>query len=219
MRLKTTAGLLAALAAVGSAASCGGEEIKWTEDVQLRDGKIVQVKRRTELSGSGFPVSKRGFETYHELCYAPLSVYWKSKPEYRPEVFELDGGKAYVKLTLLSFNSCGLHGYPKDDALYFAWSGTEWKRIDAGQFPRGARLNLLQNPIGRTTADDVRGAVGQAEKEKRDAGAYYALKQLSVNGLNEVPPYKGMCSRYPVQKPTAPAVANIFITSGSGRCV
>lgn len=178
--MKLTA-IFVAITGATLAGGCGGEEIKWTEDVRLHDGKVVQVQRRTELSGSGFPVSERGFETYHELCYAPLGVYWKSKPEYRPEAFEVDGGKAYVKVTLFSFNTCGLHGYPKDSALYFVWSGGEWKRIDAGEFPRGARLNLLQSPLGRTAAEDARGNVGQAEKEKRDAGIYYSLKVLPAS--------------------------------------
>jgi len=199
--------------------SCGGEEIKWTEDVQLRDGKVIQLKRRTELSGSGFPVSQRGFHQYHELCYAPLNVYWKSKPEYPPEVFELDGGRAYVKVTLLSFDICGLHGYPKDDALYFVRSGAEWQRIDASQFPRGARFNLLQNPTGQTAAQDARGAVGQAEKEKRDGGLYYTLKLASASSLNEIPPYKGICTKYPVDKSVKPPpTTTIFLGSQSKRC-
>jgi hypothetical protein len=199
--------------------ACGGEEIKWTEDVKLHDGKVVQLKRRTELSASGFPVSSRGFHQYHELCYAPLGVYWKSKPEYPPETFELDGGKAYVKVPLMSFDLCGLHGYPKDDALYFVWSGSDWKRIEAGQFPKGARLNLLQDPTGRTQADDVRGTVSQAEKEKRDASLYYTLKVVSANGLNDMPPYKGMCTKYPVDKTVkAPPPSSIFVGSQRKKC-
>ena len=186
--------------------------------MKLHDGRVIQVKRRTEVSGGGFPVGKRGFQQYHELCYAPVGAYWKSKPEYRPETFELDGGKAYVKVTLGSFNVCGRHGYPKDGALYFLWSGSDWQQIAATDFPRGARLNLLQNPMGRTAADDVRGTVGQAEKEQRDAGLYYVLKLGSASGLNEVAPYEGICREYPVQTPVAPAVTNIFIGSGGERC-
>jgi hypothetical protein len=208
-----------AIAMMGAAlGGCGNDEIKWTEDVRLRDGKVVQVTRRTELSASGFPVSKRGFHQYHELCYAPLGAYWKSKPEYPPEVFELDGGKAYVKVTLLSFDICGLHGYPKDDALYFVWSGADWKRIDAAQFPRGARLNLLQDPTGRTAAGDARGTVAQKEKEERDGGIYYTLKLLSANGMNEAPPFKGMCSRYPVDKSAPPPATSIFRSSWRKTC-
>jgi hypothetical protein len=198
---------------------CGGEEIKWAEEVKLRDGKIIRVERRTELTSSGFPVSKRGFHTYHELCYAPLGVHWRSKPEYRPETFELDGSKAYMKVPLLSFDICGQHGYPKDDALYFVWSGGDWKRIDAGEFPRGTRLNLLQNPAGQTAADDARGTVTQGEKEKRDLGVYYVLRHLGASSMTETPPYKGMCAKYPVDKSVPPPpTPDIFLSSRGRTC-
>ena len=213
--MKGMAGMLSAL----FLCACGGEEIQWTEDVKLHDGKVVQLKRRTELSASGFPVSGRGFHQYHELCYAPLGVYWRSKPEYPPETFELNDGKAYVKVPLMSFDLCGLHAYPKDGALYFVWSGSDWERIEAGEFPKGSRLNLLQDPAGTTQADGVRGTVAQAEKEKRDASLYYTLKVVAANGLNEMPPYKGMCTRHPVHKAViAPPPTSVFLGSQRKKC-
>jgi len=206
------------LGTLGAASCSNGDEIKWTEEVRLQDGKVIQVKRRTELTSGGFPVQKRGFQKYHEVCYAPLSVYWKSKPEYRPEAFEIVNGKPYMKVTLGSFNACRLHGYPETDALYYEWTGTGWKQIRSDEFPPNARLNLLQNPLGNVAANDVRGLVSQREKESRDASVYYSLKVTGARGLNETPPFKGICRRHKVEEPAPAKTTDIFLPSEDRGC-
>lgn len=214
----TAKALFVLLGTLGAAACSNGNEIKWTEEVRLQDGKVIQVKRRTELTSGGFPVQKRGFQKYHEVCYAPLNVYWKSKPEYRPETFEIVDGNAYMKVALGSFNTCGLHGYPETDALYYQWTGTEWKQIRHDEFPANARLNLLQSPIGNVAANDARGVVGQGEKESRDASVYYSLKITGARGLNEMPPFKGICRQHKVEKPAPAKTTDIFLPSQSRSC-
>jgi hypothetical protein len=210
---------LAILTGAVLATGCGGEEIKWTEEVRLHDGKVIQVKRRTELTGGGFPVQKRGFPKYHELCYAPLGVHWKSRPEYLPEVFEIVDGKAYAKVSL--GNDCARcmeHGFPETDALYFTWTGQGWKPIGYPQFPPGLRFNLLASPVERDPANDARGLVSVADKEKRDASVYYSLRTTGAKGLNELPSRKGTCSKCKASGAEALPPAEIFMPSQTGNC-
>jgi len=216
MNAARIAALLFALCALPA---CGGEEIKWTEEVRLHDGKVVQVKRRTELTGSGFPVQGRGFHKYHELCYAPMAVYWKSRPEYLPEVFDVVDGKAYAKVSL--GNDCARcmeHGFPETDALYFTWTGQAWQAIDHQQFPPGLRLNLLTSPVERDRAKDARGLVSVADKEKRDASVYYSLRTTGAKGLNELPSRKGTCTKCKASGAAPLPPAEIFMPSASKTC-
>lgn len=200
------------------ATGCGADEIKWTEEVKLHDGKIVQVKRRVELTASGFPVQKRGRPVYHELCYPPMGIYWKSKPEYRPENFDLVNGRAYVKVSLGGCSTCMLHGYPETDALYFVWASGTWKKIESDEFPAQLRLNLIQSPKQANPEDDARGLLTLAAKEKFDIGLNYELRVLGAKWLNELPSHKGMCSKCKGVKSETDRTQDVFLSSKSTRC-
>ncbi len=192
------AGTLAIACVLGIAnpAHAAPTEIKWTEEVQLHDGKIVQLKRRIELTGSGFPVNRRGFRKFNEFCYAPMSVYWKSKPEYRPETFEIVEGRAYAKVTITGCFECASHGYPATNALYFVWEAGAWKKIDHAEYPKDLRLNLLLDPyVIDDGTNDARGLVTLAEKAKRNSGIEYDLKRAGVTGMNELPISKDSCEK------------------------
>jgi hypothetical protein len=168
-------------------AGCASNEIKWTEEVRLHDGRVVQVKRRTELTESGFPVQKRGFPKYFELCYAPLKLYWKSKPEYPPQVFDIVEGKAYIKVPVTGCSECTLQGYPLVDALYFQWSGTAWTRVEENKALAQLRFNLLEAIYATNNEQyDARGLVTLSDKERRDASIYSSMKATSRTG-----PYAG----------------------------
>ena len=188
--MRLLAGVLGAMAV----SACDGGVIKWTEEVKLHDGKIIQVKRRTELTASGFPVQKRGLSMYHEFCYVPMGIYWRSKPEYRPELFDVVNSKAYAKVSLgHDCSRCMLHGYPETDALYFVWNAGTWNKIDYKEFPSELRLNLLLTPDQANPQDDAHGLVTLADKEKLDMSINYELKVTGAKGLNELPQRKGAC--------------------------
>jgi hypothetical protein len=168
---------LGALAIACATSGCGNDEIKWTEEVQLQDGKVVQLKRRTEVSASGFPVQRRGFRQYNELCYPPLGIHWKSKAVYVPHVFDIVGGKAYVKVPITGCTECMLHDYPSSDALHFVWEAAGWRRIEAKDFPSKLGFNLLNNESSSIDrSGDAKGLVTLAEKQERDAAIYYEMK-------------------------------------------
>ena len=45
-----TARSLVVLVGLLGATACSGDDIRWTEEVRLHDGKVIQLKRRTELT-------------------------------------------------------------------------------------------------------------------------------------------------------------------------
>lgn len=195
-------------------------KIKWTEEVLLHDGTVIHLKRVDERGRSGFPVQKRGFPKFYEFCYPPMSVYWKSKPEYRPETFEIVEGKAYAKVTLGGCFACRDHNYPETNAIYFRWTGDGWKQIDHNEYPKGLRLNLLMSPsMDDDGSNDVRGLVSLAKKESRDFGMLTTMKARGVTGLNE-PPYKERtCQKCKaIQVDGRPPSADVFLPSTSKNC-
>jgi len=216
---RTFSQLAAALVLSASLAACASNDISWTEEVKLHDGKIIQLKRRTELTSSGFPVQQRGFYRYHEFCYAPMQVHWKSKPEYTPEVFDIVNGKAYAKVSLgHDCTRCMLHGYPETDALYFRWDDGAWRKIDHGEYPAELRLNLLMGPAGRNASEDARGLVSLAEKENRQAGINYEFKLTGARGLNELPDTKGACNKCRGIRITTTKTVEVFLPFDSKFC-
>lgn len=208
----------AGLFAMPTLGGCAPTDIKWMEEVKLHDGKVIQLKRRTELTSSGFPVQKRGFEKYHEFCYAPMDIYWKSHSRYRPEVFDIVHGKAYAKVTITGCEECKLYGYPDTDALYFVWEGRAWRKIDYKEYPALLRLNLLTSPVEANSANDARGLISVAEKEKRDAQIYNSLRVRGVRGLNELPDIKGACNKCKTVNVMTPVLPDVFLPSDQAHC-
>lgn len=190
-------------------------EIKWTEEVLLHDGSVVQIKRRTELTNSGFPVQRRGFSKYHELCYPPLGVHWRSKPQYRPQSFDIIDKKAYVKVPVHACIECMLHDYPESDALVFVWSGEVWRKVDEKDAPPQLKFNLLSKShhMGDDT-DDARGLITLAEKRKRDVNIYNSMKRTGRN----TPYAPGACNKCRLSRASTDATAEVFVAGGNKKC-
>jgi len=175
------------------AACSAPTEINWSEEVKLHDGRIIVIKRHEELGRSGLPLAHRGARKFWEFCYAPMNIHWKSKPGYFPEAFHIVDGKAYVRVTIGSCESCMLHGYPETSALYFVWENGAWKKIDDKAFPAGLRYNML----GSTHYDDdgtrdVRGLVTIDHKEARAPEMYRLMRMKpEIIGLNDRVTYNG----------------------------
>lgn len=209
--------LAAFLWLVPAGAGCAPTDIKWTEEVRLHDGKTIQVKRRTELGTTGFPAGRRGQYRYHELCYAPLGIYWKSRPEYQPEAFDIFDGKAWVRVPLAGCAACMHHGYPRTNSIYFVWSGKAWTKAAEAEVPEGLRFNLLISTHGSDDgAFDARSLVTLADKRKRDASIYYVLDRTKARGLNERLPLRDMCEKCKGINTQTSSAAEVFL-AGDGR--
>lgn len=206
-------------------------EINWEEEVKLHDGKIIVVKRHEELGAIGLPLAHRGSRKFWHLCYPPMNIQWKSKPEYFPEVFDIVDGKAYVRVTIGSCISCKLHGFPETSALYFVWEGNDWKKIEFKDFPPGLRYNLLGNTYyDDDGARDVRGLVTIAQKEERAPTMYWLMrKKPEIVGLNDRVTYnrKGKPPTYArdactecrkMQSIETNATAEVFLPATSRDC-
>jgi len=171
----------------------GCEDVtSWSEDVAMRDGKVIKLERRATKGSSGFPMAHRGMVKSWELCYAPLKVYWKSN-YFQPSHFELDGDKPYVKFPLRDCSSCKIASLPDDSTVYMAYRGREWVRIGAAEYPSKRWRNLMTSGIfGIERRLDVEGHVTLAEKEKRDVEGQ-AYPEESKRGQFQMKEDTGFC--------------------------
>jgi hypothetical protein len=203
-----------------SLSACAGDLIRWTEEVKLSDGRIVQLTRQTELTTSGFPVQKRGFHKYHEICYPPMNIRWKSKPSYLPDIFDIVDGKAYMHVPITGCTECMLHAYPETDALYFVWEGGRWKRIAHEQFPEKSEWNLLMSIKAAPghEQDDPRGLVTITDKERRQSSARYEQKVHGWKRVNEGGKGIGRCNACRTVNVTTDQTPEIFIDDGKIAC-
>jgi hypothetical protein len=197
-----------------------GNDIRWTEEVKLSDGRIIQVQRRTELTESGFPVQKRGFYKYHEICYPPMGIHWKSKPGYRPDIFDIVDGKAYVHVPITGCTECMLLGYPASDALYFVWEEGRWRRIAHEQFPENSVWNMVISVSSNSARiEKLNGFVAWEDKLKIfENSLHYEQKHRGWKRVNEGGNGIGRCTACRAVGVTTDQTPEVFIDDGKSVC-
>lgn len=203
-----------------SLAACASNDIRWTEEVKLSDGRIVQLQRHTEMtSHSGFPANRRGLYKSHEICYAPMNLHWKSSGGYRPDIFDIVDGKAYMHVPIYGCFQCKLHDYPETDALYFVWDNRTWKQIKHDEFPEAPEWNLLYDSQATKAEDDASGFVTlQGKLEQRDRTLHHEQKRKGWKRVNEGGKGLGRCKACRQVKVTTDQSPEIFINDGNSTC-
>lgn len=208
---------LALLLSVGLAA-CASNDIRWTEEVKLSDGRVIEIQRRVELTESGFPVQERGFRRSLEICYAPMKLRWKSKGEYVPDIFDIVDGKAYMHVPVYDCISCMLFGYPETDALYFVWVDGQWKRISHEEFPEPSRWNLLMSFATPREKEDPRGRLTLQDKERRPSSLRDEQKRFGWKRVNESGKGIGRCQACRSVVVQANVSSEILISDADSIC-
>lgn len=208
---------LAGCAGVG----IGGNHIRWTEEVKLSDGKVIQLQRHVELTDSGFPVQRRGFDKFHEICYPPMGIHWKSKAGYQPDIFDIVDGKAYMHVPVSAQHECYEQRYPEPNALYFVWENGGWKRIKHEEFPAKAEWNLLLSHTATAghEEDDAHGLLTLSDKAKRPSSLRVEQQRLGWKRVNESYAERRGCKRWnTTSTELKPDAVSIFVEDGKSTC-
>lgn len=202
--------------------ACAGDHVRWTEEVKLSDGKVIQLQRHVELTSSGFPLQHRGFDKFHEICYPPMNIHWKSKSGYQPDIFDIVDGKAYMHVPIGACVQCRETGDPSPNALYFRWDNGQWQRISHEEFPAAAEWNLVMKTSGGSRSTDPQGLITLAQKAsgKWDGTLLYLQKRDGWKRVNEGFSWLDACMKCGRNNsnsiPTSPI--EIFIHDGKSDC-
>jgi hypothetical protein len=196
--------------------------IEWTEDVKLSDGTVVQLKRKTALTKSGFPTQRRGLDKSHYYCYEPLQMWWKTYGGFEADIFDIVDGKAYLHLPITGCFTCQKNNYPETDALYFVWYEDHWQKIAHEEFPEQSAWNLLMYITGVTPKQDASGHLTIKQKRVRDRSLIFDQKRDQWKRISDHRLYTGSCkacrdvrNRYYGNNKNFP---EIFIAQGNGPC-
>ena len=208
-------GLALSVAGVAITA-CASNDIRWTEEVRLSGGSVIELQRRVELTASGFPAQERGFVKYVEICYAPLKLHWRSLGGFVPDIFDIVDGKAYMHVPVGNCEECRAFGYPDPNALYFVWENGEWKRIRSDEFPAASEWNLLRSFANRRPQEDPKGVVTLQEKERRQYSVRDEQRRFGWRRANERHGLRDACKQCSAQKTNVSfsAAREIFDRSG-----
>jgi hypothetical protein len=196
--------------------------IEWSEDVKLSDGRIIQLKRKTELTKSGFPLHKRGVYKSHSYCYEPMQIQWTTYGGYKPDIFDIVDGKAYLHLPISGCFTCEKYEYPETSALYFVWKDDHWTRIEHDAFPEQSEWNLLIDPVSENPKKDAKGHLTVEQKRARDSSLSFYQMRDGWKRMNESHYRKNACekcrgvrNRYYGSDPDFP---RIFVKHNTENC-
>jgi hypothetical protein len=207
-----------------SALACASNDIRWSEEVRLSDGRIVQLQRRVELGESAFPLQQRGRRKSIEICYAPLKLHWKSSGAYIPDIFDIVEGKAYMHVPVTGCYECRVTGYPAPNALYFVWENAAWKRISHDKFPAASQWNLLMSFVSAPghEQEDPHGLITLEDKEARPSSLSREQKRLGWRRVNESHAASEACKKcgqlQPQSNTTFEVAPEIFVNNGRNSC-
>lgn len=205
-----------------SLAACASNDVRWTEEVKLSNGQVIQIQRHVELTESGFPTQRRGLDRYQEICYPPMNIHWKAKAGYKPDIFDIVDGKAYMHVPLGACAECAAHGYPSPNALYFVWDNRQWRRIRHEEFPEKSEWNLLMQTKGGSSETDPQGLITIEDKTSgkwTDSALRLDQKRSGWRRVNEDYYSREACRKCGPSGPDATSAATrIFINDGKNSC-
>lgn len=137
--------------------------ISWTEEVQLSDGTLIDIKRTMVREAVGEP-GFHGKVLEQKISYktATGEIVWPGKID--PLIFDLKDGRYYVVAVPRTGEECELYGRQDSPFVFYVFANSEWKTIDPKEFPDGFKKNLLWN----AWKDNQPARVTIKEKESRD---------------------------------------------------
>jgi len=180
--------------------ACASNDIRWSEEVKLSDGRVIELQRRVELTASGFPAQERGFVKYVEICYAPMKLRWRSLGSYIPDIFDIVDGRAYVSVPIGNCETCRMFGYPDPNALLFVWENGDWTRVRSEEFPRASEWNLLMSFASSRPQDDPKGRLTLDDKERRQSFVRAEQKRFGWRRVHEHVSWRDACRKCAEQK-------------------
>lgn len=166
----------------------GSEHARWTEEVKLSDGKVIQIQRHVEIGAPMGRLEDRGSPRYHEICYPPMGIHWKSRPGYKPDIFDIVGGKAYIHVSVSSQLQCYEQGSPATGAIYFVWENETWQRITHDEFPAASEWNLMMQVSRGPSKNDPKGLItieGKTTGRRQDNSLRLEQERLGWKRVSE----------------------------------
>jgi hypothetical protein len=147
--------LVALIATFGLSACFGRTTYQWKEEVLLHDGRVIVVERSVRTGEVPVEIGQPPGESDYTLTFRLAegkAVTWEAGKSFRPMIFDLRDGTAYVVALGRTGPDYGKHGCPKPPYFIFRYSDGRWQRIDYELMPKEIRKANLSASV---TDDEV----------------------------------------------------------------
>lgn len=120
-------------------------ELRWQEEVKLRDGRVILMERWSKRLASG-ELGQRGFTLWWEIKAVnpdtSESVTWYEDAGTGPDIFDFVDKVPYMAARVDILPACRKYGWPKMNWVFFRYEGS-WQQISFEQFPKHLDSNLF----------------------------------------------------------------------------
>lgn len=151
---------LCAICLLGLGACSSADEAKWTEQVKLHDGRIIQLERRATRGHDDFPNPGRGSLGENELSYEARDVHWHNAKRSAGWIlsFDIFDGVPYLIVSGAGAEYCKAHGPAIYNAKFLRWENGAWVNVGQAGVPLARmKRNVAMNYWGATVAGDAAG--------------------------------------------------------------
>jgi hypothetical protein len=153
-----------------SFSACNGEKIvHWKQEVQLQDGRVIDVDRKSKRTGNLFP------ENVHIEYEQTLSlvnpdskekITWTIPKGTLTSMLDFDQGVPYLVLRTGSVADYNTWDCPNPPFIIYRYEKSEWQRIPIEQLPEQFTVPNLFLGYGTDEKAAADGAVTVAEMQK-----------------------------------------------------
>lgn len=112
----------------------------WEEEVKLRDGSILQIKRSVSQA---HPISQQSitFESNGETVTWEDHHKWRI--DYSPDILDFVGPDPVIVMPVYRIGPCEEYDYPQEGLVAFRYKQKKWSRMSIQELPKNLVLNLL----------------------------------------------------------------------------
>jgi hypothetical protein len=172
------------IAVLLSIISCGAHASRWSpftaswdEEVLLRDGRVLQVRRTITYGPDVFPPRGSGplLEQSITFAHGGQRIQWsdtdKSIMGYTPDILDFVDGAPVIVMPVYFFTACKKYGFPQDGMIAFILRRNKWETVSVASLPKGLKVNLWSRTARLPHHDEYKDKrIDQAEKQRYRTG-------------------------------------------------
>lgn len=133
---------------------------KWTEEVKLHDGRLIQLKREAARKSGGFPSADRGEVIYYSIEYPDMRLSWKGEWSRQPISFDIFDNTVHLAAFVMDGPGCANKAPTDFAAEFYKFKNGQWESVPQSAYPTSeALMNLYINFWGHTRKDDAHGLI------------------------------------------------------------
>jgi len=146
------------------------QTLKWTEEVETIDGKIIDIDVKQKYS------TKLSTDFARDWDFEDL----------HPVAFDLVNNVPWVVATIDGLAPCSKFNFPREGLVFFKYEGKSWIVVPYDQTPKNLHVNLIQSPVAYRDegAGQYYGKKITLDSKKLTNRAYYANNDRYFNKDN-----------------------------------